>query len=545
MRRLCPVSGQQFDISEEELAFYQRMKVPPPALHPVERQRRRIVFRNFRNLYRRSCDGTGKSLISMYHADQPFPVFASDYWWSDSWDALSYGRECDFSRPFFEQYADLAREVPRSNIVVPNTENCHYSNFAVRSKNCYLVFGCVENADCYYGHIVWHCEHCVDTLYAYRCRWCTNSVDIVDCYDVHFSQEAANCRESWFLFDCSNCQNCFACTNLRGKQYYFCNQPLSKAEYDRKIAELLPLSRETASRFLRWLAEERSTRAFVPERFGIKNEEVSGNHIYESKDVQWGFDVKRGESSRYCYTTLMHSHCYDLSFGGQTSFAVDSLTPSGCQEVLYCHSILDCHNLAYCEFCFSSRDLLGCNGLRSKRYCILNKQYEKQEYFTMRERIIEHMKRTGEWGEFFPISLSPFAYQESIAGEYLPLADDEILRRGGTLLQRPKEPQPTVKAELPDLNAPDEEIIAEAYSCEGTGKAYRILPQELQVYRRLGIPLPDCCPDERHRRRMQQREPRRIWNAQCSACGKGIASAFSPEVYPRILCEACYLEQLY
>jgi DNA-binding NarL/FixJ family response regulator len=69
-------------------------------------------------------------------------------------------------------------------------------------------------------------------------------------------------------------------------------------------------------------------------------------------------------------------------------------------------------------------DCFGCVGLQKKQYCILNKQYSKENYFGLKSKIIEHMQKTGEWGEFFPASQSLFAYNESIAHqEYYPLKD--------------------------------------------------------------------------------------------------------------------------
>jgi len=37
------------------------------------------------------------------------------------------------------------------------------------------------------------------------------------------------------------------------------------------------------------------------------------------------------------------------------------------------------------------------------------------------------MMKTGEWGEFFPASLSPFGYNETVAQEYFPLSREEVL----------------------------------------------------------------------------------------------------------------------
>ena len=33
----------------------------------------------------------------------------------------------------------------------------------------------------------------------------------------------------------------------------------------------------------------------------------------------------------------------------------------------------------------------------------------------------------GEWGEFFPASLSPFGYNETVANEYYPLSRDSVI----------------------------------------------------------------------------------------------------------------------
>ena len=44
---------------------------------------------------------------------------------------------------------------------------------------------------------------------------------------------------------------------------------------------------------------------------------------------------------------------------------------------------------------------------------IFEKSYSEEEYNELVPKIIEHMKGGGEWGEFFPISHSPFGYNET------------------------------------------------------------------------------------------------------------------------------------
>lgn len=76
--KICPVSGKEFSITQGDLDFYNKIsptfagkkfQIPTPTLCPEERQRRRLAFRNERNFYRRTCDASGKQIISMYHPD--------------------------------------------------------------------------------------------------------------------------------------------------------------------------------------------------------------------------------------------------------------------------------------------------------------------------------------------------------------------------------------------------------------------------------------------------------------------------------------------
>ena len=40
------------------------------------------------------------------------------------------------------------------------------------------------------------------------------------------------------------------------------------------------------------------------------------------------------------------------------------------------------------------------------------------------------MQQTHEWGEFFPITISPFGYNETNAMSHFPISREECLKRG-------------------------------------------------------------------------------------------------------------------
>jgi hypothetical protein len=69
--------------------------------------------------------------------------------------------------------------------------------------------------------------------------------------------------------------------------------------------------------------------------------------------------------------------------------------------------------------------------------------------------------------------------------------------------------------------------------------------QELAFYRAHGIPLPHLHPEERQADRMTRRPPRRLCKRPCSSCGKEMETTFDPERPEKVLCEECYLKEVY
>ena len=95
-----------------------RYLIPLPTLCPECRKQRRLAFRNERKLYKRKCDATGKDAISVYSPEAPYTVYHQDYWWSDAWDALSYGREYETSTSAMGQFGALLQVVPKMALVI-------------------------------------------------------------------------------------------------------------------------------------------------------------------------------------------------------------------------------------------------------------------------------------------------------------------------------------------------------------------------------------------------------------------------------------------
>ena len=150
MQKICKNCQQSFEITDEDLKFYEKVSpifgekkhlIPAPSLCPDCRQQRRLSFRNERNLYNHKCNLCQKAIITIYSPDKNYTIYCRDCWWSDKWDTINYGRDFDFSRPFFEQYENLLQTVTKAAIISYNCENCDYTNYQNDSRNCYLTFG--------------------------------------------------------------------------------------------------------------------------------------------------------------------------------------------------------------------------------------------------------------------------------------------------------------------------------------------------------------------------------------------------------------------
>jgi hypothetical protein len=200
--------------------------------------------------------------------------------------------------------------------------------------------------------------------------------------------------------------------------------------------------------------------------------------------------------------------------------------------------------------CHHNNDIFGCVALKNKRYCILNKQYTKDEYETLVAKIIASMRANGEWGEYLPASLSPFAYNETIAQEYFPLTQESTERGGwrwrNDVEEAPKTGKNISAHKLPeDISGVSDDILNRPIECEATGRPFQIVKQEMDFYRKMQLPLPHFHPDERHRQRLMRRNPYKLWKRNCAKCKKGIETTYAPERPETVYCEECYLKEVY
>lgn len=540
--RNCQNCSQSFLIEDEDFAFYKKIDVPPPTWCPECRLIRRLAWRNVRTLYKRKCDLCQKDFIGVYAPDKPYTVYCSKCWWSDGWDAMQYGRDYGFSRPFFQQYGELMRAVPLvGRFVYEDTMvNSDYTNMADDLKDCYLVFVCGGCERCMYSDNSNFLNDSLDTSYAYKSELLYDSLNLRECYRVFYSRDSVSCRDSYFLDNCVGCSDCFGCANLRNKQYHIFNKPYSKDDY---VQELERIGFRPGSLMSVTTLRDRAHQVWerVPKKYmhGTHNMNATGDYVNNARDTFHSFYINNAENIKFCaYLMYFNSvkDSYDWTQYGNNGELVYEMLQSG--EGVYNNHFGWCNwrhakNCEYGILNVNSSDCFGCIGVKNKRFCIFNKQYSEIEYRSLRTRIIKHMDampftdekgRVYRYGEFFPIASSPFYYNETNAHEEFPLIEEDAKSRG----YRWGNPDAfrgaytTTKqaSELPDdIAHVQDTITSDIIECGECSSPYRIIAQELAFYRAQKIPLPRACHNCRYRKRLQQKTYMKLRQQKCHCAG--------------------------
>jgi hypothetical protein len=247
------------------------------------------------------------------------------------------------------------------------------------------------------------------------------------------------------------------------------------------------------------------------------------------------------------YDVLDAKDCYDLNYSLYKPEVACELISTLSMRFSACNMASHyCNNVFYCDQCNNSGNLFGCIGLNHEEYCILNKQYTKEEYESLVSRLKEHMKNLGEWGEFFPASINPFSYNETVAQEYYPLKKELAEKRGYKWVEIPEKNFQGETVEIPDaIDDVSETISEKILICSTSKRPYKVLPVELELYKKLGVPVPRLHPDERHKARIAKRNPRMLWDATCSSCSVSIKTSYPPGKVEKLYCETCYKKAVY
>ena len=504
-------------------------------------------------------------------------------WFGDNFDAIKYSVDIDFTKPFLIQIEELNKVVPVYNFNNIGIVNSPYVFNASYVKNSYLIVNSNDSEDCMYGNGIDSCKDCVDNSHVKHSERCYECLWLENCYQCYFTIMSSDSRDLWFCKDCVSCHNCFGCANLRNSSYCIFNKKYAKEEY---FKELKKMNLDTALSIEASRIKARNFWNTFPFKYlqGLKNLNSSGSYVTNCKNVNDSYLIRESENMRYCQYMQVpgNKDNYDsCNWGDHTEMNYETLE---CGDNSYNNKFSrscwpSSRNNEYSTHLFSSSDCFGCVGLKKKQYCILNKQYSKEEYEKLVPKIKKHMDEmpytdsqglTYKYGEFFPTELSPLGYNNTVAMQHFSLTEAEARKKGYTWIEvsRGNYKMSKKATELENsINEVSDNILKEVVECKECKNPYKILENEFLFFKKEKLSIPRICGECRHERRISDRLKVGLYERSCmcagekdstgvyqntvshehgdNPCNEKFKTGYAPDRPEIVYCEKCYQQEVY
>ena len=546
--KICVDCKNEFEIDSGDLNLYEKVGLKIPEQCFFCRLKQYAAFWVFGKFRKGVSNLSGESLITVLPSTARYPIYKSHEWWGDAWNPIDFGQDYDPSKPFFEQLKELQEKIPHPHQVGKNNTNCDWCDDIWFSRNCYLTRAAFKCENLSYGYRVIGSKDSFDLTLSFNLQ---NSYDCLECHDsfnLSFSENSRDCIDSYFLYDCRNCQNCFMCWNLRNKRYFIRNKQYTKDQYEKEIKNIklnshkeLKFLKDEYNNILKNLAVHR-------ENFNLKTTNSTGNYltncdkcinVFAYEDSQNCRNQLRGLSNKDCIDQMGIFGTTEISGSNSCVYYSYGMKNSNWSSGRYSEYLEICDEVEYC---------FGCIGLRKKKYCILNKQYSKEEYEKLKAQIINDIEKKGEYGKFLPYTMGLCPYNLSVAILYFPeVKKEEILQKGGYWSEDDLSSQNGMSSlDLPDsINDTGKDITVIALICPETKYRFNVSEAEYEFHKRKGFALPRTHFDLRMLKRARKTATLKSYPSRCFYCQKDIMAYYPPGWgYGKIACEECYKQNI-
>jgi len=428
----CKNCKKDFIIETDDFGYYDKIGVLPPKICPECRAQLRLYFRNIRCLYKNTCANCKKDTFSMFSPNKPFPSWCVSCWWGNDLYGKDYAMDYNPDKSFFEQFNELLNKAPMPALFSTRDIDSNFLNYTADNKNCYMITESSNNENCINCYWIQLSKDLVDCSFTHQVELSYEVDDCYDCHSLRYSKGCYDCLSSAFLLDCRGCINCLGCVNLRQQKYNIFNKQYTREEYE---AQLKSFRLDTHSGVESFKKQFQDFIKDKPRKFAEVSSVVNstGNYMTNVKNNRNCFHSYDAEDNAYCEHALRGAKdCMDCSTSGRGAELIYNSINAGLQSsnVICCSLLWGSQSIEYSINCPNSNNCFGCASLIKGSYCILNKQYSKEEYKKLRAEIIAKMKKEGIYGDFFPKELSPFGYNESSAIDQYPFSKSEALKQG-------------------------------------------------------------------------------------------------------------------
>ena len=405
----------------------------------------------------------------------------------------------DETKKFFEQFQNLWNIATFPNLISFGwNTNADYGDAVRQSKNIYLSFGVIVDCEnvMYSLTVKDGCSNIYNSCFVMEsCENIYESIGVAKSYNILYSHFVHNSANIWFSSNMIGCSECLFCDNLQNTSYCIDNKVLDKEEYFKKKEDLL--SQKT--NFDLWKSN------VSKKAQNIVSENASGNCIMESENIENGqfvYHVSGGKNIMFAWTTDGNKDIYNtISAGspyGSDMYNCVSINGDNIYCSVHCGFWSNTYYSYYlneCSYC------IGCIWLMNKQFYIFNKQYTKEEWFILADKIFEKMDQEGTLGKFFPGDICPFYINDTIGGMLL-WATKEQAENNGFLRREEKVNTDTVVHknivtidqlswfESTENGRAIDAKIADCVIEDTEGNHYKILPLELAFLIKYQLPLP-------------------------------------------------------
>ena len=444
--------------------------------------------------------------ISLYpETDRSPPVISHDDFELSIPALLDHGLDYDFGISFFDNFQSLLRNVPFSALYnYSGAENSNFAFSVLNSKNCYLSFTVISD--------------CENIAYSFAVKeWCTNvfnsiqvsnhseniyeSNSIIKSYQIFYSKFVENSSDIWFSSNMLWCRECIFSDGLENQSYCIENVPYSEEEYFQKKKEIL----KDVSKHTSWY---RQVNGIGKNLWSVDIQ--NGNFVLRSEDVKDGmycFNLKHAKNTFVVGSPKLNEYMYDAfeAWAHGNSHFYWALNAWVSSENLYnSEGIVTGYNIFYSRFLENCNYCLWCIWLRNQEYCILNKQYTKEDWFATVDRIFSRMEEDNLLGDFFPWYVNPFYFNDTI-GDIVGDFDKHEIEEAGYLWRDEK-----IRVDIPewsDIISTEELKDNQWYSADwswrinpevlkkviedNNGNYYRIVQMEYDFLVKHNLPLPE------------------------------------------------------
>jgi hypothetical protein len=291
---------------------------------------------------------------------------------------------------FFKEFKKLLTRYPKIPPDVVESENSDYGDHLAYCKNMHVAFDSSSSSDCIYLYDSYIARNCVDCDYTVESDLCYECVDAFKCFNCDYLEYGTSLRDSSYSANCINCHDVFGCVNLQNKSFCIFNRQLSEEEYKQKVKEYKKWPPEKVLE----MVEELKQRYPLTQTHEAHNENSAyGNYSHYNKNCYMCFDCAHNEGCSYLYDSHHNATSYDMTCSydkNELSYQiVDSIKLFNCNFAFLSGNS---HDSSYIYNCQNVKNCIGCISLSNKQYCILNRQFTKENYEKISKQLLEELK---------------------------------------------------------------------------------------------------------------------------------------------------------